>query len=629
MRGKLLLLIPLSLIFQSNIIYISFIFLCSYLYHGNNILGEKNVCHMIPYGPLQYTSTDVKHSSMCSRQGCIDQVIENTTGTYFGHLWYEASTIATNKREIVILLVTEGYADIFSNFLCFIKSSESESLRNFNSFLVLTPSQIIYNLSKSNNIASLLIPQNQSIYVLNITDVSLVNFGTLLYQQILFKRTQIVFDLLLLGFTPIVADIDTVWLRNPLDIIHLQRNYDIFVTKDKAEICGGFIYLNNTENTVVFWSVLLNKHQALIEKAINNNNGRLEDFFMSEQKELTKMILGGKDEMYQDPLQIYILSTEHFPNGYDYFNLRLHKNSSQSVVIHNNYMIGKELKRSRFEKYGLWKLQEFQLNVYGSNNILGLQGLNCSYGSLSMYDELCFSAIRDIDIPTVSLMTPVHDSHLTEERISAQLYAEGYPRDSLFAGKLWVDADPPSYLPIGSLFVSELNVPQTLELLPFTATLDNSNIAVSIDTSVAYGDVMGIDYGGHRDILMKAGYNAHMTYETSLVDDFGVLESMEKLKASLSEEMPEHSNNVNEMKGKIAERSFELNLRFTIQIITYKRAQSLLRLLTSLENADYGDENVPLTILIDGMKGEKVHITFHHTLFSGDGVHFDRIAKLS
>ena len=71
-------------------------------------------------------------------------------------------------------------------------------------------------------------------------------------------------DLLLMGFRPIIADIDVVWLSDPLPIVREQAQgvlredgtrgggggFDVLITDDNGEVCGCFVALNNTEPAI-------------------------------------------------------------------------------------------------------------------------------------------------------------------------------------------------------------------------------------------------------------------------------------------------------------------------------------------------------------------------------------------
>ena len=149
---------------------------------------------------------------------------------------------------------------------------------------------------------------------------------------------------------------------------------DVVVTDDNGEICGCFVYLNNTFDATLFWDAVLQRHRNIVETAATLHAGQLDKVFMSEQKVLTNLI---KDKKYSRPLRSHVLPKDLFPSGLAYFNLHSHilnsslypKRTSHSsssfssastlesnisdrdpVIIHNNFIIGRETKKSRFAK---------------------------------------------------------------------------------------------------------------------------------------------------------------------------------------------------------------------------------------------------------------------------------------
>ena len=72
-----------------------------------------------------------------------------------------------------------------------------------------------------------------------------------------------------------VVDVDTVWFTDPLVAVHTHAralvaagavggrgspsHLDIAVTDDGGEVCGCFVYLNNTQQTLRFWGTVLER----------------------------------------------------------------------------------------------------------------------------------------------------------------------------------------------------------------------------------------------------------------------------------------------------------------------------------------------------------------------------------
>ena len=242
------------------------------------------------------------------------------------------------------------------------------------------------------------------------------DFGTLCYQKLILMRTTTVMYLLFLGFSPLIADIDVVWRANALAKMHelvtfttdnidssLQRGstqghsssssssssssknsgsgdvYDVAVTMDNTEICGCFVYLVPSRAAIGFWAQLAHRHYAQVANAtavysrtlhLKNTNTTasatanaisLVDFFDSEQKLLTEMIL--ERECNNHTFHAFILPPELFPSGLQYFNEWTEESEAdasgsskrqRAIVVHNNFIVGDDIKKMRFKLNGLW-----------------------------------------------------------------------------------------------------------------------------------------------------------------------------------------------------------------------------------------------------------------------------------
>ena len=135
-------------------------------------------------------------------------------------------------------------------------------------------------------------------------------FGSLHYQELMLYRTNLVMDLLILGFRCIIVDIDTVWLEDPLVAVadaitgyelishsnetsnsidsHPRVSFDIAITDDNGEVCGCFVVLNSTINTLSFWRQVSTEHTNITNYGLEQ--GMLDKFSDSEQKILTRLI---------------------------------------------------------------------------------------------------------------------------------------------------------------------------------------------------------------------------------------------------------------------------------------------------------------------------------------------------
>ena len=149
----------------------------------------------------------------------------------------------------------------------------------------------------------------------------------------------------------IYSDIDTVWLKNPIPIIQanlLGENqslqYHLLAGVDDHDFegyenyyCTGLLVFTNTAQSILFlsrWEEKLNTNPQLNQPIFNQLLQRDEQFSL--------LYMG--------------LNETLFPPGRTFFYGSTSKDDllSQTVVVHNNYIIGRDSKKKRFKEYGLW-----------------------------------------------------------------------------------------------------------------------------------------------------------------------------------------------------------------------------------------------------------------------------------
>lgn len=145
-------------------------------------------------------------------------------------IWRAVHPYATQDGIIVLLLVTRGYADMLTNFLCAARALQQRH------FLILTHDEEIITIAKTFNVGHYS-PPSTSAYSAHIngsanhdhsfdtsnstqpTSPADADFGTIRYQELIYSRTELTLQLLLCGYHSIIADVDAVWLSDPL--LHL------------------------------------------------------------------------------------------------------------------------------------------------------------------------------------------------------------------------------------------------------------------------------------------------------------------------------------------------------------------------------------------------------------------------
>ena len=232
------------------------------------------------------------------------------------------------------------------------------------------------------------------------------SFGSKAYQRLMLFRTNIVWEILAMNYSPIIADIDTVWLQNPLPILRQVENAwttdagdvetaDVTVAMDRSEhgseVCGCFVALHARPGgaALVFWTEVKSRHAAVVRRW-GQSTFKVE----SEQKILTDLlkkrtgpISGLPGKVFVDnndrlrlagfrtfaeastefsritgmPLRVAVLPEPLFPSGFAYFQgLDMHsynfgsKCGQTPAIIHNNFLIGQSAKVARFRRHGFW-----------------------------------------------------------------------------------------------------------------------------------------------------------------------------------------------------------------------------------------------------------------------------------
>ena len=406
------------------------------------------------HGSRKWTQKDL---SGCIKSNCVDKIVKydnprpyietnlsEMTNTELikpntlMNIWQSVRHHSSADSIIILLLVTKGYLDMLINFLCATQRIDVSNI------LVLTQDTEVVRIARLFQVG-VYIPHSSSSTAETVSDA---DFGTLQYQELVFSRTELAMELLFAGFQPVIADIDAVWLSNPLQ--HLpwsalstsgsgsstststtasiegkqqeEEEFDIAITDDNGEVCGCFVALRHTDATVRFWNVVYIAHRTLIQAAIQSGNFKSLD--ESEQKILTKLLY---KEEYTAELSVLKLPEAAFPSGYAYFTLQTYRIQQETapVVVHNNFIVGKSLKRARFQRYGMWST--LRVDSTNSDSSSSSSTATCvADATLSEWSELFPQVSRNTSIPSLNMYLPVHGSVLAgSNEVMVHVAAEG------------------------------------------------------------------------------------------------------------------------------------------------------------------------------------------------------------
>ena len=533
------------------------------------ILHRTNLCHVVESTSSQSTSHGSgisKCTNSNSNKGshfCQLQSLPHDSSDIqrYSLLWHAARLHSTDSGHIVLLLVTSGYLDLLSNFICSVRSFQP----TFRAFLIITSDDAVVQYAQSVGVGVYRMTNYSQSYSDNFAD-----FGTMKYQELVLGRTEVTMKLLLMGYKPIIADIDAVWLSDPLRFLKQPQSadegdYDVAVTDDNGEVCGCFVALSNSEPAKLFWMEVLRQHRELVKR------GELSKFSDSEQKILTALIY---EKEYRNEALFRLLPKSQFPSGYMYFNLQSGRSGVPPAVIHNNFLIGKEMKKERFKRYGLW----FTAETEESSSVPG----QCVVDNLQVWRKVFGNVSREVYIPSLNIILPVHNSVAVTDRVMVQVLREEPISEAVKQKEdlvLWVESDPPKYAQFTSAAIAQLRIENTKVIASIIANIYGTNIEISADVG-ANREIFAADFGGNSAILKIAHERVQ---NMSSKHQIRTLEQLDTVDEKL------------------------MRLRYSIKVLAFNRADSLTRLLNSLLTANYlGYPDISLEIFIDYAKNIEV-----------------------
>ena len=238
-----------------------------------SVLNQEGVCHghsdVSVGGRSQHSSPhNTGDSTAASGSEFLEKKkkTENDSSQSEFHFWHYQLYQQAKKHAsadggyLFVVLASEGYTDLLKNWLCSVRHVlPSASARGQLPVLVLTDDAGVERTAKESG-AGVLRGARIGTGTREAGDGSFA-FGTVTYQQLVLHRTQSILELLLmrnqrtLRVVPVVADIDTVWLTDPLQHIRLaapaatdnieigEETFDIAVTDDHGEVCGCLVVL--------------------------------------------------------------------------------------------------------------------------------------------------------------------------------------------------------------------------------------------------------------------------------------------------------------------------------------------------------------------------------------------------
>ncbi len=154
-------------------------------------------------------------------------------------------------------------------------------------------------------------------------------------------KTKVILSGLYLHYSIIITDADIVFLQNPQSHLNCS-DCDIEIQSDHSELNSGFYMARPTEGTVLL-------HQMMMDKGVKSNT-------TSNQKALNRALRTLKSKKL---IKVRQLDKFRFPCGLYYFEKFKRMWSGDNickdcVIVHNNWIMGKEAKIYRFKDHLMW-----------------------------------------------------------------------------------------------------------------------------------------------------------------------------------------------------------------------------------------------------------------------------------
>jgi len=228
---------------------------------------------------------------------------------------------------VMLLHVTDGFLDFLDNFLLHYRKIPEWSVKHEVKVIVTSQAAAHYISSTYGDALEVSVGRRFGKHAHGFLETGFCN--------VVHERINIILDELERGNNVLYIDIDTVLLKDPFP--HLLPGYDVGTIMDHSFVhCTGFMAFMPTRRA---FDLLSEWKQLLLEAGQQSVN-----------QEIFNELIRADDNV---DLGIYKLSMEKFPPGNVYFSPDL-DGQDQVVLVHNNFIVGHDAKRRRFQDRGLW-----------------------------------------------------------------------------------------------------------------------------------------------------------------------------------------------------------------------------------------------------------------------------------
>eukprot|EP00270_Netrium_digitus_P010637 TRINITY_DN3309_c0_g1_i1.p1 TRINITY_DN3309_c0_g1~~TRINITY_DN3309_c0_g1_i1.p1 ORF type:complete len:825 (-),score=207.10 TRINITY_DN3309_c0_g1_i1:167-2641(-) len=263
-----------------------------------------------------------------------------------------------NLQIVILVAVTYGYAEMLMNFVCRLRS-----LGLADNLLVAALDEDLYKFSFQQGLPVYHEHASSSSLLRKLNSATECAFGSQCFRQFTKLKSRAVLRVLKAGFSVLWTDVDIVWYRDPLP--HLLSfgpgTFPIQSNEPNASVAGtgirrinsGFYFARASRQTVEAFEAIT-AHASLTK--------------LSEQPSFYDVLCGVKGELlvpskeeclWTNGLRTVFLDRASYPNGavHSFWNepdVTEACKQKGCVILHNNWISGKDAKKERMVKNGYW-----------------------------------------------------------------------------------------------------------------------------------------------------------------------------------------------------------------------------------------------------------------------------------
>ena len=178
-------------------------------------------------------------------------------------------------------------------------------------------------------------------------------YGSIGFQVTMTLRTLVLKKILSFGFNVITADLDSIWLQDPLPIFDSAATVQGQEHK-RTKMSGGFVAIRSGPVGRDYWQKVCDCQLANMQFLAKAKPGTYLSSAYTEQEcvndeamRLIKKNVSG--------FRVHLLPATYFPDGKSYFtNFEPARQGVLPYVVHNNWVVGMKAKLERLRNTGLY-----------------------------------------------------------------------------------------------------------------------------------------------------------------------------------------------------------------------------------------------------------------------------------